>query len=336
MKQVAVGQPAPSFRLPSAQGGEVGLVDYAGRRNVILFFAKGMACGFCRQKMSQLARGAPRFQTLDADIVMIAPTRPERGRFYAKNFRLPFPYLCDPDYRVYEAYGMPVREHSLLWKGRVLTQFMRMPKAEVTDLGPAKPSLAEYPQLFNDDDLGLFVADKTGTLRYASRQPYVEFEGTKALGMPPLPSTDEIVAVLEACERDPRAAVNNAELWRRGRISCSRKSMTAFEKASFWSPATMWAAPPTSTMRALGILARKSRTPSSVTTSLSLPRTSSVGTWMFAMAAWNRASNFCDGTSVRPWSRNLGSQCQYQRPSRRWRSTFMRPAGFTRLGRCGV
>jgi hypothetical protein len=98
----------------------------------------------------------------------------------------------------------------------------------------------------------------------------------------------------------------------------------------------MCAAPPTSTMRAPGIFSRNSRTPSSVTTSLSLPRTSRVGTRMFAMAAANSASNSLRGTSVRPWSRNLGSQCQYQRPSRRWRSTFMRPAGFTRLGRWGV
>jgi peroxiredoxin Q/BCP len=210
MTQLTVGQAAPSFRLPSAQGGDVGLQDYAGRRNVILFFAKGMACGFCRQKMSQLARGAPRFQTLDADVVMIAPTTLERGRFYAKNFPLPFPYLCDPDYRVYEAYGMPLRPHSLLWKTRVMGHFMRMPPAEVTELGPPKLALSEYPRLLNDDDLGLFVIDKGGTLQYASRMPYAEFEGTKPVALPAIPSTEEIVAVLERCEAGRgRAAVSD-------------------------------------------------------------------------------------------------------------------------------
>lgn len=206
-----IGHPAPAFRLPSAQGAEVSLADYAGRRNVILFFAKGMGCGFCRQKMSQLARGAPRFHAVDTDIVMISPTTPQRGRFYAKNFPVPFPYLCDPDYRVYEAYGMPVRKHSLLWKTRVMTQVMRMPKAEVTELGPAKAALSEFPRLLNDDDLGLFVADKGGTLRYASSAPYSSFQGTKLAGMPPLPSTEEIVAVLERCETDrPHVAITDA------------------------------------------------------------------------------------------------------------------------------
>ena len=110
---LAVGQHAPPFRLPSAQGSEVALEDYRGRSNAILFFAKGMACGFCRQKMSQLARGLPRFRELETEIVMVTPTPLDRGRFYARNFQLPFSYLCDPEYRAFEAYGLTVRPHSL-------------------------------------------------------------------------------------------------------------------------------------------------------------------------------------------------------------------------------
>jgi len=200
MSQLAVGQKVPSFRLPAAQGGEIGPEDYEGRRNLILFFAKGMACGFCRQKMSQLARGAPRFQALDTDVVMIAPTTPERGRFYARNFPLPFPYLCDPDYRVFEAYGMTVREHSLVWKARFFTHAMGMPKPETTELGSPKPGLGEMLRLFNDDDLGLFVADKRGAIHYASAAPNLAFEGAKPVGMASIPPNEEIVAVLERCQ----------------------------------------------------------------------------------------------------------------------------------------
>ena len=202
MSEVTVGHSAPSFRLPSAQGGEIGLEDYAGRRNVILFFAKGMACGFCRQKMSQLARGTSRFQALDGEIVMVAPTTRERGEFYARSFPLPFPYLCDPEYRVFEAYGMPVRKRSLLWKTRAIAGFMRLPSPETTELGQAKPALSEFPGLFKDDDLGLFVVDKRGTLRYASSAPYAGVEGVKIASMAPIPSTEEIATVLEQCEAE--------------------------------------------------------------------------------------------------------------------------------------
>ncbi len=38
---VQVGDEAPEFRLPAAQGGEVALSDYRGKRNVVLLFVHG-------------------------------------------------------------------------------------------------------------------------------------------------------------------------------------------------------------------------------------------------------------------------------------------------------
>jgi thioredoxin-dependent peroxiredoxin len=37
-----VGEPAPDFRLPTADGTEVGLSDYRGRRNLVCWFSKGL------------------------------------------------------------------------------------------------------------------------------------------------------------------------------------------------------------------------------------------------------------------------------------------------------
>jgi peroxiredoxin len=42
MKLPEVGAPAPSFRLPSAAGTDVGLEDYRGRSSVVLWFSKGL------------------------------------------------------------------------------------------------------------------------------------------------------------------------------------------------------------------------------------------------------------------------------------------------------
>lgn len=207
MSHLRVGDKAPAFRLPAAQGGEIGPEDYRGRSNLILFFVKGMACGFCRQKMSQLARGLARFRALDTEILEITPTTIERGRFYARNFQLPFPYLCDADYRVYEAYGMPLRPHSMLWKMRVLRHALRIPPPE-TEFGPPKPTLPEVGRVLNDDNLGFFVLDKDGVVRHVTSGPYVSFDGVRPVGMQPLPSNDEIVAVLE--QREGRAARRSA------------------------------------------------------------------------------------------------------------------------------
>lgn len=38
----SVGMPAPLFRLPTAQGADVGPDDYRGRRNLVLWFSKGL------------------------------------------------------------------------------------------------------------------------------------------------------------------------------------------------------------------------------------------------------------------------------------------------------
>jgi peroxiredoxin len=39
---LTIGTPAPNFRLVSAQGPEINLEDYRGRRNVILWFSQGL------------------------------------------------------------------------------------------------------------------------------------------------------------------------------------------------------------------------------------------------------------------------------------------------------
>ncbi|MFQ5520440.1 MAG: hypothetical protein ACE5FK_03500 [Candidatus Methylomirabilia bacterium] len=41
-EMLAVGTPAPNFRLPAAQGPEIALEDYSGKRNVILWFTPGL------------------------------------------------------------------------------------------------------------------------------------------------------------------------------------------------------------------------------------------------------------------------------------------------------
>lgn len=198
MSETMVGRPAPSFRLPSAQGPEVALEDYRGG-NLILFFAKGMACGFCRQKMSQLARGLPRFRELQTEILQIAPTPLDRGRFYARNFRLPFPYLCDPDYRAYAAYGLGRRRLPLTTWARAAYAGFTTPTPQ-NDWGEVRPAVKELGRLLADDDLGLFIVDRDGIVRHAVAGSYVLFEEGRIAGMRPIPSNDEIARQLERCQ----------------------------------------------------------------------------------------------------------------------------------------
>ena len=200
MNPVSVGQPAPPFRLPAAAGGELGPQDYRGKANVIVWFTKGMGCPFCRQQMSQIARGHERFRQRNAEVLLVSVTKPERARFYARNFRIPFHYLCDPDYAARRSWGLDFRAHSPLWYATAFAAGARMTPPE-NDFGKFLPSLRELPGVLTDDDMGFFVLDRDGIVRRAVTGSYATANGLREL-----PSNDAIERLLDECERSAAAA----------------------------------------------------------------------------------------------------------------------------------
>ena len=190
MMTIAVGQQAPSFRLPAGQGGQIGLDDYRGRSSVIVWFTKGMACPFCRSHMSQLARGYSKFKALGAELIEVTPTTPERARSYVQKFRIPFPYLCDPSYQTWPVWGLEVRSHPLTWYASRFLQGITTPPPP-NDFGPTKPFFSELPKVLADDDMGFFIIDRGGVVRYVL---------SAAFGRQ-IPSNDEITRALELCSR---------------------------------------------------------------------------------------------------------------------------------------
>src|SRR5205823_4136374 len=137
-----IGERARSFRLPSAQGGEVGLDDFKNRSAVVVWFTKGMACPFCRQQMSQLARAYPQIKERGGEVLEVTSSTPARAQFYARRFTLPFPYLCDPDHRVRADWGLQKRAHGLGYYAKTLVNAMKMePPA-----GPGPHALGPGPE----------------------------------------------------------------------------------------------------------------------------------------------------------------------------------------------
>ncbi len=63
MTTATLGERAPALRLPSGQGREIGLDDYRGRNNAIVWFTKGMACPFCRQGLPLVKPGSRKATT---------------------------------------------------------------------------------------------------------------------------------------------------------------------------------------------------------------------------------------------------------------------------------
>jgi thioredoxin-dependent peroxiredoxin len=104
MTRLAPGDTAPDFTLPDADGKDVSLSDFRGRRVVVYFYPAAMtpgcttqACDF-RDSLSSLAAAG-------IDVVGISPDKPEKLVKFRDRDSLTFPLLSDPSRSVLEAYG---------------------------------------------------------------------------------------------------------------------------------------------------------------------------------------------------------------------------------------
>jgi peroxiredoxin len=197
MAGLTVGTPAPAFRLPSGQGPEVALETFRGKKNVVVWFTKGMGCPFCRAQMSRLARIYPELQKREAEVLEVTTSNPRRAKTYASKFPIPFPYLADPDYEVHRQWGLGYRSNGPMYyvKG-VLSGPPKNPPPN--DFGDFMPALTELPAILTDDDMGFFIVDKAGIVRYALSGSYVVPKGD-GFADRELPSNEEILREIERC-----------------------------------------------------------------------------------------------------------------------------------------
>jgi peroxiredoxin len=193
MSTPAIGSPAPTFRLPSGEGTPIGLEDYRGRKSVIVWFTKGMACPFCRAQMTRIARAYPEIQARDAEVLQVTISNPKQAETYASKFKIPFPYLADADYRVRSEWGLERRSHGPIYYAKAMVMGMTS-KMPPNDFGDFAPPMPEMPKIMADDDMGFFVVDKNGIVRFSLAGSYMTGDKDRAL-----PSNEEILAELDRC-----------------------------------------------------------------------------------------------------------------------------------------
>jgi peroxiredoxin len=103
---LAVGQPAPLFSLTSVQGEPVELAAYRGRRNVVVWFSRGFTCPFCRVYMDGMREGYELLQAAGTEIIQVGPNLLQSARIFFGHSPTPYPFVCDPDKRLFAVYGL--------------------------------------------------------------------------------------------------------------------------------------------------------------------------------------------------------------------------------------
>jgi peroxiredoxin Q/BCP len=103
---VKVGDPAPDFVLPDANGRQVRLGDFRGRPVVLYFYPKDDTPG-CTREACSFRDQHQDFQDAGAEVLGVSSDSSESHRRFAARHRLPFRLLADRGGEVRRLYGVP-------------------------------------------------------------------------------------------------------------------------------------------------------------------------------------------------------------------------------------
>ncbi|GAA1004509.1 peroxiredoxin [Streptomyces sp. F-3] len=98
------GDAAPAFTLPDADGKEVSLSDYAGRKVIVYFYPAALTPG-CTKQACDFTDNLDLLAGAGYDVVGISPDKPEKLAKFREKESLRVTLLSDPDKKVLEAYG---------------------------------------------------------------------------------------------------------------------------------------------------------------------------------------------------------------------------------------
>ena len=103
-QRLAVGDPAPDFTLPDADGNQVRLADLRGRRVIVYFYPAASTPG-CTKQACDFRDRLANFTGEGIAVLGISPDKPAKLARFRDAEGLTFPLLSDPDRTVLAAYG---------------------------------------------------------------------------------------------------------------------------------------------------------------------------------------------------------------------------------------
>ena len=100
-----IGDTAPDFALPDANGNIVSLKDFRGKKVVLYFYPKDNTPG-CTRQACAFAENYDNFKSRDIAVIGISKDSVASHRKFADKYNLPFILLADPELAAIQAYGV--------------------------------------------------------------------------------------------------------------------------------------------------------------------------------------------------------------------------------------
>jgi thioredoxin-dependent peroxiredoxin len=104
----AVGSKAPSFTLPSQENKPVSLADYKGKWVVLYFYPKDTTAG-CSMEAHNFQNDLPKYEAANAVVLGVSLDTVESHKSWCTKDGFSFKMLADPEHKVVDAYGVPVK-----------------------------------------------------------------------------------------------------------------------------------------------------------------------------------------------------------------------------------
>ncbi|WP_327144228.1 thioredoxin-dependent thiol peroxidase [Nocardia sp. NBC_01327] len=102
--RLSPGDIAPAFTLPDADGKEVSLADYRGRKVIVYFYPAASTPG-CTKQACDFRDSLAELNEAGLEVLGISPDKPAKLAKFRDAEGLTFPLLSDPDKSVLLAYG---------------------------------------------------------------------------------------------------------------------------------------------------------------------------------------------------------------------------------------
>ena len=103
-----VGSTAPNFTLPNQENKPVSLADFKGKWVVLYFYPKDQTAG-CSKEAHNFQEDLPKYEKLNAVVLGVSLDTVESHKQWCTKDGFSFKMLADPEHKVVDAYGVPVR-----------------------------------------------------------------------------------------------------------------------------------------------------------------------------------------------------------------------------------
>jgi peroxiredoxin Q/BCP len=107
------GTTAPGFTLPSQDNTPISLADYKGKWVVLYFYPKDATPG-CTVEAHNFQRDLEKFKAANAVVLGVSLDTAGSHKSFCDKESLTFKLLADPDRKVVDAYGVPVKNFGIV------------------------------------------------------------------------------------------------------------------------------------------------------------------------------------------------------------------------------